>query len=331
MGIGFLAKDNTGIPSFRFTSLEAAPCPEDGPCAGMEGENLEYCNHFVDGCMAHLPPDESLDQCVEMLFYVKEYCEEYRDTSETVPDCIHNIVTEHQNELYADDDHYHSARDDFHDDWPSDDDWHHDDHQHHHHHDDYHHTDDHSSHDDGDDDDHNYDDDHDDYEDEDRVACDSNDDCNGGFCNFDNGDLGFCEPCYHFGSVEECKNSGLPDAGADACVHRCFDGGEHIKLNAAEKKKMENYRTYKAKKAEKKKKHLKLSISAQHHGDRHEKVVAASKKSVANEKDKLEEKEAQLEKSVHDKQQRQKERAIQVSKYLKEKKAAKKEKDQMKK
>merc|ERR1711871_904823 len=168
MGIGFLAKDNTGIPSFRFTSLEAAPCPEDGPCAGMEGENLEYCNHFVDGCMAHLPPD---------------------------------------------------------------------DHQHHHH-------DDHSAHDDGHDDDHHYDDDHDDYEDEDRVACDSNDDCNGGFCNFDNGDLGFCEPCYHFGSVEECKNSGLPDAGAEACEHRCFDGGEHIKLNAAEKKKMENYRAY---------------------------------------------------------------------------------------
>merc|ERR1711871_630334 len=254
MGIGFLAKDNTGIPSFRFTSLEAAPCPEDGPCAGMEGENLEYCNHFVDGCMAHLPPD---------------------------------------------------------------------DHQHHHH-------DDHSAHDDGHDDDHHYDDDHDDYEDEDRVACDSNDDCNGGFCNFDNGDLGFCEPCYHFGSVEECKNSGLPDAGADACVHRCFDGGEHIKLNAAEKKKMENYRAYKTKKAEKKK-HLKLSTSAQHHGERHEKSLAASKKSVANEKDKLEEKEAQLEKSVHDKQQRQRERAIQVSKYLKEKKAAKKEKEQMKK
>ena len=42
-----------------------------------------------------------------------------------------------------------------------------------------------------------------------------------GFCNFDYGDYGFCEPCTNIGD-EGCENSGLPQQkGKDECKNNC--------------------------------------------------------------------------------------------------------------
>lgn len=56
-----------------------------------------------------------------------------------------------------------------------------------------------------------------------RPACSGSNDCEGGFCNFDEGSHGNCENCSDFSSVERCKSDGLPEAGAKACVRRCFE------------------------------------------------------------------------------------------------------------
>jgi len=42
------------------------------------------------------------------------------------------------------------------------------------------------------------------------------------FCNFDDGDSGFCESCSNFECAEECYCDGLPGAGASDCALRCF-------------------------------------------------------------------------------------------------------------
>jgi hypothetical protein len=45
------------------------------------------------------------------------------------------------------------------------------------------------------------------------------------FCNFDDGESGFCEPCKHFDIVDDCSDDGLPESGVQDCVARCFTPG----------------------------------------------------------------------------------------------------------
>merc|ERR1740124_315335 len=44
----------------------------------------------------------------------------------------------------------------------------------------------------------------------------------GEFCNWIFGDTGFCEECE---SVNNCNDYGLPDKGAEDCVHKCVSKG----------------------------------------------------------------------------------------------------------
>merc|ERR1719502_199072 len=55
-----------------------------------------------------------------------------------------------------------------------------------------------------------------------RQWCSTSADCEDGFCNMDEGDGGFCEPCSFFESQDQCYNDGLPQAGADQCAERCY-------------------------------------------------------------------------------------------------------------
>jgi len=45
------------------------------------------------------------------------------------------------------------------------------------------------------------------------------------FCNYNNGNTGFCEDCSNFGTVNDCDNDGLPLKGATDCRERCFSEG----------------------------------------------------------------------------------------------------------
>ena len=42
------------------------------------------------------------------------------------------------------------------------------------------------------------------------------------FCKFDGGETGSCESCSSFSTTLSCFDNGLPDAGANDCVARCF-------------------------------------------------------------------------------------------------------------
>jgi len=49
--------------------------------------------------------------------------------------------------------------------------------------------------------------------------------CHGkAFCNYDEGDHGFCESCAEFDSSTSCFTDGLPHKGAQDCKDVCFDG-----------------------------------------------------------------------------------------------------------
>ena len=64
-------------------------------------------------------------------------------------------------------------------------------------------------------------------QDEDDGSCSTAKPCpNDRFCNFDNGDSGFCEACADCGGpdVDMCNACGLPNAGADDCVSACQHG-----------------------------------------------------------------------------------------------------------
>jgi len=43
------------------------------------------------------------------------------------------------------------------------------------------------------------------------------------FCNFDDGDTGFCESCTGRDSASDCRNDGLQNAGAEDCITRCTE------------------------------------------------------------------------------------------------------------
>jgi len=47
--------------------------------------------------------------------------------------------------------------------------------------------------------------------------------CDGGFCNFDNGDTGFCESCDDIGE-DGCEGEGYDDNGAASCIAYCETG-----------------------------------------------------------------------------------------------------------
>jgi len=51
--------------------------------------------------------------------------------------------------------------------------------------------------------------------------CSADSPCEGGFCNYDFDDSGFCEPCPQTSEGFTCSNIGLPDAGVDDCKSFC--------------------------------------------------------------------------------------------------------------
>lgn len=64
----------------------------------------------------------------------------------------------------------------------------------------------------------------DDYSQYSRQMCHTSSDCHEGFCNMDEVDWGWCEPCSFFESREQCYNDGLPQSGADECASTCYGG-----------------------------------------------------------------------------------------------------------
>ena len=54
------------------------------------------------------------------------------------------------------------------------------------------------------------------------------------FCNFDDGDNGFCEDCSNYEKDGDCFDDGLPTAGAIDCVQRCFPGAGDGTLEPAD-------------------------------------------------------------------------------------------------
>jgi len=64
-----------------------------------------------------------------------------------------------------------------------------------------------------------------DHENEPHEYCSSSVACRGSaFCNYDEGDHGFCESCKEFETSTSCFTDGLPHKGAQECKDVCFHG-----------------------------------------------------------------------------------------------------------
>ena len=59
--------------------------------------------------------------------------------------------------------------------------------------------------------------------------CDETHGCKrGSMCNYENGESGFCTPCDHFTTAEECEEASFSDVqGTKDCLDKCILRGKY--------------------------------------------------------------------------------------------------------